>query len=80
MAEYVPQELTRDDKVQQDLSEHDTSQENETAIEGDIAKIFQELDSLKKRLANVETRVMEICENLGNVARPHGPVKPLPEL
>ncbi len=80
MAEYVPQGLTRDDNVEQDLSEHDTRQETQTATERDIAKIFQELDFLKKRLVNVETQIMKICENLGNVARPHGPVKPLPEL
>jgi hypothetical protein len=61
--------LTRDDKEEQDLSEHDTRQENQTTIERDIAKIFQELDFLKKRLVNVE-----------NVAGPHAPVKPLPEL
>ena len=80
MAEYFPQGLTREDEVQQDLSEQDTRQENQTAIERDIAKIFQVLDSLKKTLANVETQVMEICEKLGIVAGPHGPVKPLPEL
>jgi hypothetical protein len=78
MAEYVPQGPTH--KVEQDLSEYDTRQENQTATERDIARIFQELHFLKKRLANVETQVMEIFENLGNVARPHGPVKPLPEL
>ena len=81
MAEYVPQGLIRDDNVEQDLSEHDTRQETQTATERDIAKIFQELDFLKKRLANVETQIMKICETLQrNVARPHCPVKPLPEL
>ena len=74
MAEYVPQGLTRDNNVEQDpdLSEHDRRQETLTATERDITKIFQELDFLKKRLANVETQIMKICENLGNVARPHG--------
>ena len=80
MAEYVPQGLTRDNNVEQDLSEHDRRQETLTATERDITKIFQELDFLKKRQANVETQIMKICENLGNLARPHGPVKPLPEL
>ena len=83
MAEYVPQGLTRDNNVEQDpdLSEHDRRHETLTATERDITKIFEQLDFLKKRLSSVETQVMKICEKLqGNVARPHGPVKPLPEL
>ena len=50
MAEYVPQGLTRDNNVEQDLSEHDRRQETLTATERDITKIFEELDFLKKRL------------------------------
>ena len=60
--------------------EANTKQERRVDIEKQIKVILQEINILKKILANVETRVIEICEKLHNVSHPQDQVQPLPEL
>ena len=77
MAEQVPQEPS-------DQGEQSSMEERQVDIQREI--LLQEINILKERLRNVETRVKEICENLrnnGNIPhhlRRHDRVQPLPEL
>ena len=81
MAEHVSKE--RSDQDEQSSLEHSTTQERQADIQREIKTILQEINSLKERFRNVESRVTEICENLRNAPSHLGPqdqVQPLPEL
>ena len=78
MAAHASQQ--RSDQGEQSSLEANTKQERRVDIERQIKVILQEINILKKILANVETRVIEISEKLHNVPHSQEQVQPLPEL
>ena len=78
MAGHVSQK--RSDRGEQSFLEANMKRERRVDIERQIKVILQEIKILKKILANVENRVLEIYENLHHVPHPQDQVQPLPEL
>jgi 3-phenylpropionate/cinnamic acid dioxygenase small subunit len=82
MAENVSQELARDQVEQNSLEPHSRQEEQLTrVIQRDITTtVNQELNFLKRRVADLETQRM-LLQNQCNVpGHPQVPVQPLPEL
>ena len=61
MAEHVSQKPS--DRGEQSYLQANTKQERRVDIERQIKVILQEINILKKILANVEARFIAICEN-----------------
>ena len=81
MAEKVSKE--RSDQGEQSSTEQSTKQEGQVDIQREMKTILQEMNIVKEWLANVQTKIMKICENQRDVPphqRPENRVEPLPEL